>query len=40
MGFVNLETHPLRKCENYVKKCGKRDIILSYYNREDDHLVS
>lgn len=33
MGFVNLDANPLRESENYVKKCGKRDVILCYYGK-------
>lgn len=40
MGFINLEKKGLRSCESYVRKCGKRDIILAYYSRQDDHLIS
>ena len=40
LGFINLRKNKLKECQNIVKNCGKRDIILCCYETEENSLIS
>lgn len=40
MGYINLSTNKLRNTGKIVKDCGKQNIILNYFEEEDERLIS
>ena len=40
MGYINLSTNKLRDTAKIVKCCGKQNIILNYFEEEDERLIS
>ena len=40
MGYINLSTNKLRETASCVKSCGKKNIILNYFDEEDERLIS